>query len=307
MEKRLGRGLGSLLGSNPTAATKPDQATGKQQSAPGSLPVASIRPNPFQPRKRMDPVGLEELRDSIREHGILQAVVVRPAPAGEGYELVSGERRWRASQMVGLKEIPASVRDVVTDAEMLELALVENVQRRELDAMERAKAFKGLMDALGLTQQGVADKVGLQRATVANHLRLLDLPSKVQEAVVRGLITMGHARALLGLSDETAMLDLLSQTVRNDHSVRVLEDLVRQRSPRKKLTETPQSSASGSRGSASKPQPWVVELQRRMQDHLGARVQLQDSDGTKGRVVIDYASRGELDRLCELLAPRKQI
>ena len=209
--------------------------------------------------------------------------------------------------MVGLNSIRATVRESVSDADMLELALVENVQRRELDPIERARAFRGLMDTLRLTQQGVADKVGLQRATVANHLRLLDLPEKVQEGVVRGLITMGHAKALLGLPDETAMLDLLSQTVRSDLSVRALEGAVRDRS--KKAPSGGATARASVDAGLDKAvlEPWAVEVQRRMQEHLGARVRIQDSGGRRGRIVIDYASRAELDRLCEVLAPREQL
>lgn len=209
--------------------------------------------------------------------------------------------------MVGLTTIRATIRDSVSDEDMLELALVENVQRRELDPIERARAFRGLMDALGLTQQGVADKVGLQRASVANHLRLLDLPGQVQEGVIRGLISMGHAKALLGLPDETAMLDLLSDTVRGELSVRALEGLVRGRT--KKLgTKAPDGEPSlPAAPDKGKLEPWAVEVQRRMQEHLGARVRLQDAGGKRGRIVIDYASRAELDRLCDVLAPRGQI
>jgi len=305
MEKRLGRGLGSLLG---TTSHKPGRGFAETAEGVGAgrndLPVAEIRPNPFQPRKRMDPVGLEELRDSIREHGILQPIVVRRARAGAGFELVSGERRWRASQMAGLQTIPASIREDVSDAAMLELALVENVQRRELDPIERAEAFRGLMEALQLTQQAVADKVGLQRATVANHLRLLELPKKIQDAVVRGLITMGHAKALLGLPDEAAMLDMLSSTVRNELSVRALEALVRDRVQRAK-TKAPRQAPAASQ--TTRTAPWAVELERRMQEHLGARVQILDRGGNRGRVIVDYASRAELDRLCDVLAPREQI
>src|SRR5688572_14180266 len=202
MDRRLGKGLSSLLGQP------------ADETVARALELGDIDPNPFQPRKTMDPAGLEELRDSIAQHGVLQPVVVRKN--GGRYQLVSGERRWRAARLAGLDRIPAVVREDVTDEQMLELALVENLQRRDLDPIERARGFQALMETLGITQEAVAAKVGLKRATVANHLRLLELPAKVQDAVGRGLVTMGHARALLGLADAAKMEELLGECVRQD-------------------------------------------------------------------------------------------
>ncbi len=188
MEKRLGRGLGSLLGtSSPAEAPK----------ATSELAVDQIRPNPFQPRRHFEPSALEELAQSIRQHGLLQPIVVRAAASG--FELISGERRLRASKLAGRTTIPAIVRPNVTDKDLLELALVENVQRQDLDAIERALGFRRMQDELAMTQEAVADRVGLKRSTVANHLRLLDLPQTVQEGIAKGLISMGHARALLAV------------------------------------------------------------------------------------------------------------
>jgi ParB family chromosome partitioning protein len=284
----LGKGLGSLLGDP------------KEPAGPSAeLDISEIRPNPFQPRTVFDSTALEELRDSIKRHGILQPIVVRRVQSG--YELVSGERRWRASKQAGLKQIPALVRDEVSDAEMLELALVENVQRQDLDPMERARGFKALMERLSLTQQGIADRVGLKRTTVANHLRLLELPNKVQEAVGGGLLSMGHARALLGLPTAAAMISALGQVVRKDLSVREVERLVRERASKA------DSSSGGSGGDMDRPEPWVGEMQRRMQEHLGTKVSLLDREGKRGRVVIEYYTRTDLDRLCELLAPSEKL
>jgi len=287
MTRRLGKGLGSLLG-------EPQSDRGEKPE----IDISAIRPNPFQPRTVFDSSALEELRDSIKKHGILQPVVVRRS--GEGFELVSGERRWRAARQAGLLKIPAMVREEVSDGEMLELALVENVQRQDLDRMERAKGFKALMEKLSLTQQGVADRVGLKRVTVANHLRLLDLPSKVQEAVGSGLLTMGHARALLGLPTAEAMIKTLGEIVRRDLSVRDVERLVRDLSSER-------ASAQASGAEEARPEPWVGEMQRRMQEHLGTKVTLHDQGGKRGRVVIDYYTRADLDRLCEVLAPRQLL
>jgi ParB family transcriptional regulator, chromosome partitioning protein len=290
MERRLGRGLGSLLGQSGAV---------EDQKASSELPIEAIRPNPHQPRKTFEPGALEELADSIRRHGVLQAIVVRPA--GSGYELVSGERRLRASQLAGRKTIPASIRADITDDQMLELALVENLQRQDLDAIERATGYRLMMESLHVTQEQVAEKVGLKRATVANHLRLLDLPTPAQDAVRRGLISMGHARALLGLASPSQVLGLVERIAREDLSVRAVESLVRAQggaaptSPKDVLQ--PQVSVA----------PWVRELEERMREALGTKVQMKNNPGFKGQIVIEYFNRADLDRLCRLLAPRQEI
>lgn len=289
MERRLGRGLGSLLGE-----TRP-------QEAPSEIELDSIRPNPYQPRKVFDAEGLEELRDSIRTHGLLQPIVVRRA--GQGFELVSGERRCRASRLAGLARIPAIVRESVTDAEMLELALVENVQRKDLDPLERARGFQALMDNLKLTQEQVAAKVGLKRATVANHLRLLELPSKVQEALAKGLISMGHARALLGVPNPARCAALMEETIRKDLSVRAVEERVRQLALVKPSTGGPFAGKIQQKALV----PWAVDLQRRMQESLGTKVAIEPGEGQRGRIVIEYFSRADLDRLIERLAPSPRL
>lgn len=296
MTRRLGRGLGSLLG-DPEEAGPAKDAGGRERL---EIAVTEIRPNPFQPRKVFDPEGLEELRASIQRHGILQPIVLRQVEGG--YELISGERRWRAAQGVGLAKVPAVVRTSVSDADMLELALVENVQRRDLDPMERAEGYRALMDKLSLTQQGVADRVGQKRATVANHLRLLELPEQVQEALQKGLISMGHARALLGLSSSKAMVQMVGQIVRQDLSVRDVERMVRNR----------QAAAVDPSGAAAAPAfpeqaPWARELERRMQERLGTKVALQDQGDGRGRILIEYFNRADLDRVLEVLAPREEF
>src|SRR5262249_13839390 len=157
-----------------------------------------IRPNPFQPRRHFDEASLSDLAQSLKTHGVLQPIVVRTSPAG--FELIAGERRWRAARIAGLARLPALIRTEVSDREMLELALVENLQREDLDAIERAQGFRAMIQSLSLTQEQVAERVGIQRASVANHLRLLDLPAPVQDAVSKGLLSMGHAKAILALS-----------------------------------------------------------------------------------------------------------
>lgn len=288
MERRLGRGLGSLLGQSGSV---------EGQNAGTELPLDAIRPNPHQPRKTFDPAALEELSDSIRRHGVLQPIVVRPV--GTGYELVSGERRLRASQLAGRTTIPASIRSDISDDQMLELAMVENLQRQDLDAMERATGYRLMMDSLQITQEQVAEKVGLKRATVANHLRLLELPAPAQEAVRRGLISMGHARALLGLADSKQVLGLVERIAREDLSVRTVEGLVRMQSNPTPAVEAPTQGLAVA--------PWVRELEERMRETLGTKVQLKNNPGFKGQIVIEYFNRADLDRLCQVLAPRREL
>jgi ParB-like partition proteins len=301
MERRLGRGLGSLLGAEEPEAAAPQRVD--PESGLLHLELGRIRPNPFQPRKTMDPGGLEELRDSIANHGVLQPIVVRAAQGG--YELISGERRWRAARLAGLDAIPALLRPDVSDADMLELALVENVQRRDLDPIERAMGFKAIMDTLEITQEGVASKVGLKRSTVANHLRLLELPPKVQEAIAKGLIGMGHGRALLGLPSQAAMSSALEEVVRDDLSVRDVERRVREQLNTLKApsAEAHEEAAQG----AAKPPAWVQDLERRIREHLGTKAQVLPGPGSTGKIVLEYYSRESLDRLCEALAPRPTV
>ena len=291
MERRLGRGLGSLLGSPPS--NTPQTA----------VALDLVRANPHQPRTTFDDSGLEELRDSIRAHGVLQPIIVRRA--GEGFELVSGERRCRAARLAGLTQIPAIVRDDIGDAQMLELALVENVQRQDLDPLERAKGFRAMMDSLHLTQEEVAAKVGLKRASVANHLRLLDLPAKVQDALGRGLISMGHAKVLLALHEPRACLSILEETIRKDLSVRDVEERVRAATAQPKYGAGPFAEVPGKNKGVLIP--WAAELQRRLQDALGTKVQLLHGPGNRGRIVIDYFSKDDLERVLEQIAPRPRL
>lgn len=288
MERRLGRGLGSLLG-------QLSSAEGHQ--TPNKLPIEELRPNPHQPRRVFEPEALAELRDSIRNHGILQPIVVRATPAG--YEIISGERRWRAAQQAGLLTVPVVVREGVPDDQMLELALIENVQRQDLDAIERARGYRQMIEDLGITQEDVAAKVGLKRATVANHLRLLDLPAPIQEAVGHGLISMGHARAMLGHPDPKRLAALSERIVREGLSVRQVEQLIRdasQPSQKRSARATPGAKAA-----------WVGELESRMRDTLGRKVTLKNTPGYRGQVVIEYYDRDDLERLCAILAPQAQL
>ena len=286
MDRRLGKGLGSLLG-NPI-----------EEGLTRALELGQIDPNPFQPRKSMDPAGLEELRDSISNHGVLQPIVVRRN--ADRYQIVSGERRWRATRLAGLERIPAVVRDDVSDHDMLELALVENVQRRDLDPLERARGFRALMDALQITQEKVAEKVGLKRATVANHLRLLELPERVQDAVGKGLLTMGHARALLGLAEPSKIEELMQQCVRKDLSVREIERLVREESRPREGAETAPEAA------VERP-AWLTQAERRLQEALATRVAVDCDESFRGEVRLAFFNKQDLHRLLEQLAPQARL
>jgi ParB family transcriptional regulator, chromosome partitioning protein len=290
MERRLGRGLGSLLGQSEEVNERRD---------PTVLPIDKIRPNPFQPRKQFDEVALAELAQSLRIHGILQPIVVRHS--GVGFELIAGERRWRAARIAGLSDLPAVVRAGVSDAQMLELALIENLQREDLDAIERARGFRSMMESLAITQEETAKRVGLQRATVANHLRLLDLPHPVQDAVSKGLLSMGHARAILALKLAREQIAAMERAVREGLSVRQLESLGRE----KKSPDERQGAPSGK--TISSHQPWVAEMESRLRESLGTRVSIENSKGYRGRIVIDYFDRPGLERLCQALAPSRSL
>jgi ParB family transcriptional regulator, chromosome partitioning protein len=309
LERRLGRGLGSLLGGSPAEETPQDSTS--SGNAAREIPLIEIQPNPHQPRVTFAADGLQELRDSISQHGVLQPVVLRKS--GDGYELIAGERRCRASKLAGLTTVPAVVREDVTDHVMLELALVENVQRRDLNAIEKAQGYKNMMVELQLTQEQVAAKVGLKRATVANHLRLLDLPKPVQEAVGEGLLSMGHARAILAADGESEQRRLLEVVVREGLSVRAVEALVQGQKQHAEKIEIPrpdakEESSSASMGAESTTEePWVTDLQRKMQISLGTKVLLQNRDGYKGKIVLEYYSREDLERLIEVLAPKDEL
>lgn len=310
MERRLGRGLGSLLGQSPEPGTPdPESApapgadavdpmppTERAASAAQYIEVAAIRRNPEQPRTTFDSEALEELQSSIRRHGVLQPICVRRK--GEGYEIVSGERRWRAARSAGLERIPAVVRDDLTDEVTLELAIVENIQRQDLDPLEKARGYQALMERIQLTQDEVAERLGIARSSVANHLRLLDLPHDAQEALSTGLISMGHAKALLGIKTKKGILGALEQVVRKDLSVRATESLARGSSGAATASTAP---------GAVKVEPWVTEMEARLREGLGVRVTLRSSPGYKGSIQLDFSGREELERICDQIAPKETL
>jgi len=257
-------------------------------SAPGVNEVAvdSIVPNPMQPRQMLDQEALEELATSIREQGVVQPLVVTKVEGG--YQLLVGERRWRAARLAGLDVVPVVVRDV-SPQQMLELALVENLQREDLNPLEAASAYNHLLEEFGMTQQQVADKVGKNRVTVTNTLRLLKLPAEVKEALLQGKITEGHARAMLSLRSEKAQLQVLRAVLKSGLSVRQTEEMVR------RLTEEPRPKPSPDR----KP-PELKALEDEFRQALGTKVNL--TRGSKGgRLVIYFYSEEELQGIYDLI------
>lgn len=277
--KRLGRGLDFLL-----TSAEGDESPGAAQE----VDVRAISSNPWQPRTEFADEGLEELAQSIRRHGVVQPIVIRPTVKG-GYELVAGERRLLASKRAGLKAIPAIVRDV-EDSQMLTLALVENVQRQDLDPVERARAFRRLVAEQGLTHQQVAEVAGLARSTVSNSLRLLDLEPEYLTAVSTGRISEGHARALLAEANGSRRQDLFQGLVEGHLSVRDAEEMVSSAELKQAPGEPRKSKTSEAKA-----------LEARLSDLLDTQVLIQER-GTRGRIILRYRTLKEFDRLYEKLA-----
>jgi ParB family chromosome partitioning protein len=286
MEKRpaLGKGLRALI---------PD--TAEPRLSPTEVDIDRLAPNDFQPRARMDDERLEELTRSIKANGVIQPIVVRRA--GEGYQIIAGERRWRAAMKAGLLRVPVVVRDVAIGQErsILEMALIENIQREDLNPMDEALAYRRLSDEFRLRQEDIAAAVGKDRATVANHLRLLKLPAEVQEEVASGTLSMGHARALLSLPTEAEQRRVGRELIARALSVRETELLV------KKIVD---STAAPRDPVPAKPvDVHTRAAEERLRLTLGTRVRIV-RHGTRGRIEIDFVSEDELIRIYEQLKGR---
>ena len=285
--RRLGRGLEALLGGHPSPPAGQSPTAGSV-----SLPIADIKPNPYQPRRSFSPSDLAELEASLRANGLLQPVTVRQS--GAGYELVAGERRLRAAARLGWQTIPAIVRQY-DDREMLTLALIENLQRTDLNAMEEADGLFRLMEDFRLTQQQVADAVGKDRSTVANLVRLRQLPEGVRELVRSGALSAGHARALLSLPADVSAMSVAHEIVARQLSVRAIEQLARRKSQR---SPAPQPTASAHSPANSAEAKRITDQLRR---YLQTDVSLSANAKAEGEVRIRFYSAEDLDRLLALI------
>jgi ParB family chromosome partitioning protein len=290
-KKALGRGLKALISEEGFAAAEKAEETEKiKDGAIGSLAVDRIKVNPFQPRKEFDETALEELRNSIIENGVIQPVTV--CRDGDDYQLISGERRLRAVKSAGFKFIPAYVIEAHEDASKLELALIENIQREDLNAIEVALALRSLVTKCNLTQDEVAQKVGKNRSTVSNFLRLLKLPRQIQDSIRSREISSGHARALINLPNEHLQLKVWRQIISRQLSVRQTETLVNNM-----FKDT-------SKPSAPAPEPRAIQLgqiESQLRERLATKVSLVEKKGGQGEIHIKYFSGEDLDRILELL------
>ncbi len=285
----LGRGLGALLPQKQAEEPTPVPAS-HPRSGLRQLPIESLAPNREQPRKVFSPEALHDLAESIKQHGIIQPLVVTPLDTGN-YQIIAGERRWRAAGLAGLHEVPVIVRDS-SEQERLELAIVENLQREDLNPIEEARAFEGLMDLAGYTHEQLATRLGKDRSTVSNALRLLKLPQQVQDLVVEGALSMGHARALLGLSDQGDMIDLAHEAIRNRLSVRAVEAAVRSW----EAEDEPEAEVDPEQ---RRRDVIVRDLEQRLRRSLGVKVALKPNRARKGagKIEVPYQSLDELERL----------
>ncbi|WP_339170643.1 ParB/RepB/Spo0J family partition protein [Paenibacillus sp. FSL H7-0943] len=278
MSKRLGKGLDALI---PSLSINEDDKVVE-------IPLAQLRANPYQPRKDFNEEAIQELAESIRQHGVIQPIIVRSVL--KGYEIIAGERRFRASQYCGKPTIPAVVRNL-SDQQVMEIALIENLQRENLNAMEIAVAYQGLMDQFSLTQEELSLKVGKSRSHIANFLRLLTLPEEVKEYVSRGTMSMGHARAIVALKNPEVIKQLAEQCVEQQWSVRELEETV------KNLDRKP---TNGTKIKVVKRDPYIDNVEEVLRERFKTTVKIKQGK-EKGKIELNYYSAQDLERLLELL------
>lgn len=277
MAKGLGKGLNALF---------PGESLTKAESVE-HIHVKSIKANPYQPRKIFDEKAIQELSASIKEHGILQPIILRKT--GATYEIVVGERRFRAAQMAGLAEIPAVVR-TLTDEETMEFAILENLQREDLTPIEEAEAYHNLMENLGLTQEQLAFRLGKSRPHIANHVRLLSLPKKVRNYITEGKLSMGHGRTLLGLRKKEQIAIVAERVLKEGHNVRQLEKLVQRMNE-----EVPRETKP-----EKKKDLFLAEKESNLRDYFGTNVSIKKTKN-KGKIEIEFFSEDDLERILELL------
>jgi ParB family transcriptional regulator, chromosome partitioning protein len=290
----LGRGLSALIPKTPRMEVNVrDGSIGRDTGEMGiiaSIDISNIQPNPFQPRTDFDQDALAELARSIQEKGIIQPITVRRFEGA--YQLISGERRLRAAQAARLRQIPAYIISVGTDEEMLELALIENIQREYLNPMEIANAYQRLIDECHINQEDIAKRVGKDRSTITNFIRLLKLPGKIQEGLRKEKISMGHARALISLPNERAQMRVFEKIVDGGLSVRKVEDIVRAAQQPKKKSGPHKGSADGSSS--------IQNLETQLRQALGTKVKVRTKGQGRGEIVVEYYSLDDFDRLMDL-------
>ena len=280
-KKKLGKGLNEIFGDDiDNFLNEIDNTSSSATTGTAKLAVKDIRPNPYQPRKEFDQNGLQELADSIKENGVFQPILVRKSLSG--YELVAGERRLRASKLAGLKEIPVIIKDF-NDQEMMEISLLENIQRKDLTPIEEAAAYDQLIKKLNYTQEQLAKRIGKSRANVSNLMRLLTLPQEVQDLVNKGKLSYGQARTLLALDSEEKIIELAKRCVKEELSVRELESLTRKPTKKAPVKQEPK-----------KRNPFIEDVKNRMQKKLGTRVEINDK-----AINISYNNTKDLNRILE--------
>jgi len=286
MSKRgLGKGLGALI---------PDLEINSGDTV-SLIPINEIRPNPHQPRKTFDDEKIAELAASIKEHGVVQPILLRST--ADGYELIAGERRWRAAKIAGLKSIPAITKEF-SDAQMMEIALIENIQRENLNPIEEALAYKKLMDTFALTQSQLAEKVGKSRPAVANVLRLLNLPSEIQSGVSRGTISFGHAKALLAVDDPIKLQKIYLKIVENNYSVRQTEELIKEMNSKSVNVSRRTNKNTPKANNAS---VHLKSIENNLAEKLGTKVKIVTGTN-KGKIEIEYYSTEDLERILEIIS-----
>lgn len=296
-KQRLGRGLDALIPRVATREISIDSKDlrfddGQSVGVVAKIEIAKIKPNPYQPRESFDRDSLEELKQSIIEKGVIQPITVRRLPGGM-YELIAGERRVKASAEAGFTHIPAYIIEVESEKELLELALIENIQREKLNPIEIAKAYQRLIEELGYTQEEIAKKIGKDRTTVANFIRLLKLPEQIQESLKKGDITMGHARALINIPNKKLQIEIWNKIIKQGWSVRKVEKAVRdllkgkelESKTLKKKTHTPAG---------------LRDIESKLKRIFGTQVKIKQSSNNRGEIIIEFYSNDDFERLLEL-------
>lgn len=278
----LGRGINALF-SDFTEEKEVDEKVIELQ-------LSEIRPNPYQPRKTFDEENLNDLAESIRKNGVFQPIIVRKSSV-MGYEIIAGERRFRASKLAGKEKIPAIVR-AIDDEQMMEVAVLENLQREDLSPLEEAQAYSTLMENLHITQSELSERLGKSRPYIANYLRLLDLPTPVKQMLQDGSLSMGQARTLLALKDRSKVVDLAKKTIKENYTVRQLEQIVNEMNGTKKIKKDKKKSLS----------PYLRQSQDRLQEKLGTKVAIKANEKTgKGKIEINYLSTEDFNRILDVL------